>query len=202
MCIQQWFRIEILGFHLDPARAAAKAEARRQRTMRLRQKALLASREQEAFQKNSLWYQSLFDPLTTGRDLTGRAETEQQRSQERQELLRLRRMKANQGRILRLKALEPRLHRQQHQAAVRLQGVARAVLVVRARSGPGGPSEDGREGGEGRGEWWGGGIEEVGWDAERDREAEIVSEREVLEDNLNRMFEAEVEEEEEESGLA
>jgi len=48
----------------------------------------------------------------------------------------------------------------------------------------------------------GGGIEEVGWDAERDREAEIVSEREVLEDNLNRMFEAEVEEEEEESGLA
>ena len=44
MCIQQWFRIEILGFHLDPARAAAKAEARRQRTMRLRQKAVAQAR--------------------------------------------------------------------------------------------------------------------------------------------------------------
>ena len=117
VCIQQWFRLEILGFQLDPLRAADKKEARRKRTARLQQNAIIAACEQEAFEKASEWYQSLFDvnpmhPLTTGRELAKQTEAERKRAKERQEILKLRRMKANQGRILRLKALQPRLHAQ------------------------------------------------------------------------------------------
>ena len=115
VCIQQWFRLEVLGFHLDPFRAADKKEARRKRTARLRQNAIIAACEQAAFEKASEWYQSLFDvnpthPLATGRELAKQAEAERKRAKERQEILKLRRMKSNQGRILRLKALQPRLH--------------------------------------------------------------------------------------------
>jgi len=121
VCIQQWFRLEILGFHLDPLRAADKKEARRKRTARLRKNAIIAAREQEAFEKTSEWYKSLFDvnpmhPLATGSELSRQAEAEQKCAQERREILKLRRMKANQGRFLRLKALQPRLlmQREQH----------------------------------------------------------------------------------------
>jgi hypothetical protein len=115
VCIQQWFRLEVLGFHLDPCRAADKKEARRKRTARLRQNAIIAACEQAAFEKTSEWYQSLFDvnpmhPLATGRELAKQAEAERKCAKERQEILKLRRMKSNQGRILRLKALQPRLY--------------------------------------------------------------------------------------------
>jgi hypothetical protein len=44
---------KILGYHLDPVRAAAKKEGRRSRALVLKRQALEAAREQEAFTKTS-----------------------------------------------------------------------------------------------------------------------------------------------------
>lgn len=140
-CIQQWWRIEIIGYHLDPARALAKREARRSRAIEASRKRRLAEREAAAFEKTQQWYSSLFSPAQRAVMTAQEAAKERDLAQDRHQLLTMRRRKANEARHARLRALQPLLLRQHH-AAMLLQGSVRRLL----RSVGGQGNEDGSDG--------------------------------------------------------
>jgi hypothetical protein len=175
-CIQQWWRIEIVGYHLDPARALAKREARRNRAIATCRKRRQAEREAAAFEKTQQWYQRLFSPAQRAAMTQQEAADERDLAKDRQELLAMRRRKANEARHARLRALQPRLIRQQHAAMV-LQACARRLLRWAGSQAIADGSGDGADG-------------------ERRRRKDVhvwgtpatVDEDDILRDNLDRMY--------------